>query len=125
MILDTCALIWLVSGKNCLSEYAREQIANSPDVAVSAITAFEIGIKHKKGKLTLPSSPNIWFQSALELHGLSLCQIDCQTALRAAELPAIHSDPCDRIIIATSQLLNRPIVTTDSKFAQYGVTIIS
>ncbi len=125
MILDTCALIWLVTADPRLSETAREQIASSPDVAVSAISAFEIGVKHAKGKLALPSSPVVWFESVLELHGLSVCQIDHSTALRAAGLPPIHSDPCDRIIIATSLQLNRPVVSADSKFIQYGVTLIS
>jgi PIN domain nuclease of toxin-antitoxin system len=125
MILDTCALIWLATGDTRLSDSAREQIASSPDVAVSAITAFEIGVKYAKGKLLLPSIPATWFETALRLHGLSICKIDHHVALRASELPLIHADPCDRIIIATSQLLGHPIVTADSKIAQYEVSVIS
>ncbi len=125
MILDTCALIWLASGDARLSEQAREQIAHGLVVGVSAITAFEIGVKYAKGKLLLPSPPTTWFENALRLHGLSVCQIDHHIALRASELPPIHADPCDRIIVATSQLLDRPIVTADSKIAQYEVGIIS
>jgi PIN domain nuclease of toxin-antitoxin system len=125
MILDTCALIWLATGDARLSDHAREQIAKSQDVGVSAITAFEIGVKQAKGKLTLPSPPNVWFETALKLHGLSVCPIDHTIALRAAALPSIHADPCDRIIIATSQQLDRPIVTLDSKIGQYDVSVIN
>jgi PIN domain nuclease of toxin-antitoxin system len=125
MILDTCALIWLASGDTRLSDSAREQIARSPDVAVSAITAFEIGVKYAKGKLSLPCRPAAWFETALRLHGLSICNIDHHVALRACELPLIHADPCDRLIVATSQLLDRPIVTTDSRIAQYEVDTIN
>ena len=125
MILDTCALIWLASGDSRLSDSAREQIASSPDVAVSAITAFEIGVKYAKCKLSLPCRPAAWFETALRLHGLSICNIYHHVSLRACELPLIHADPCDRLIVSTSQLLDRPIVTTDSRIAQYEVDTIN
>ena len=125
MILDTCALIWLATGDTRLSERAREHIAHSVTVSVSAITAFEIGVKYAKGKLRLPSAPSIWFETALKLHDVSVCPIDHLTALRATELPPIHADPCDRLIIATAQLLGQPIITTDTKFTRYEVTTIA
>ena len=125
MILDTCALIWLATGDPRLSDAARREISKSPDVGVSAITAFEIGVKQAKGKLTLPADPTTWFENALLLHGLSACPVDHLIALRASELPPIHADPCDRMIIATSQILDRPIVTLDSKFSLYEVSVIS
>lgn len=125
MILDTCALIWLTTGDGRLSDNARRHISESVTVSVSAITAFEIGVKHARGKLRLPSTPSTWFEMALRLHDISICSIDHRVALRATELPPIHADPCDRLIIATAQLLGYPIITTDAKFTQYEVTTIA
>jgi PIN domain nuclease of toxin-antitoxin system len=108
-----------------LSGNARQHIAQSIAVSVSAITAFEIGVKHAKGKLRLPSAPSRWVETALRLHDISVCPIDHRIALRATELPPIHGDPCDRLIIATAQMLGYPIITTDTKFKLYEVTTIA
>ena len=45
--------------------------------------------------------------------------------VRATELPAIHSDPCDRLIIATAQLHQLPVATTDHVFREYGIEVIT
>ena len=57
MILDTCAILWLAQGGDRLSEAVRQRINVEPVVYVSAISGFEIGIKHQKGKLELPARP--------------------------------------------------------------------
>ncbi len=56
MLLDTCALLWLAEGGKELSVGARKQIESNAVVYVSAISAFEIGLKHRAGKLALPTS---------------------------------------------------------------------
>ncbi len=60
MLLDTCALLWLSQGGGRLTQKAIEIIEFSPKLYISAISGFEIGIKHQKGKLTLPLSVNEW-----------------------------------------------------------------
>lgn len=61
VLLDTCALLWLVGDPQRLSARARS-ILESPDTEafISAISGFEISVKHKKGKLRLPlAAPQI------------------------------------------------------------------
>ena len=65
MLLDTCALLWLAQGGGQLSPEALQQLAEAPFVYVSAISGFEIGIKHAKGKLELPMLPLPWFTRLL------------------------------------------------------------
>jgi len=36
----------------------------------------------------------------------------------------VHADPCDRFIIATALIHEFPVVTTDERFAAYGVDTI-
>ena len=124
MILDTCALLWLSQGGNQLSEAVRRRINAEPAVYVSAISGFEIGLKHKKGKLELPARPSDWFEAILEHHDLHVLPLDLPTCIRATELPSIHSDPCDRLIIATAEVRKMPVVTADPVFRQYGVEVL-
>ncbi len=48
-----------------------------------------------------------------------------ESCVAAAELPRIPDDPCDRFIIATAKLKHFPVVTTDDRFAVYGIEVIS
>ena len=125
MILDTCALLWLAQGRGELSEVALQRIDAAPVVYVSAISGFEIGIKVQKGKLGLPARPADWFTAVLAHHNLEVLLLDLAICIRSTELPAIHADPCDRMIIATAQVHHMPVVTADPIFAQYGIEIIS
>jgi PIN domain nuclease of toxin-antitoxin system len=124
VILDTCALLWLVQGGEKLSEPIRQRINTEPTVFVSAITGLEIGIKHQKGKLELPACPVDWFKSVLEHHDIEVLFLDLAICIRATELPRIHVDPCDRLIIATAEYRRMPVVTADPLFRQYGIEVL-
>lgn len=124
LILDTCALLWLAEGAGRLTEDARSQIDSAPIVYVSAISGFEIGIKHSVGKLTLPVEPGQWFAEILAHHGLEVLDLDLSICLRSTQLPEIHRDPCDRLIIAAAQLHRLPIVSGDRIFEEYDVELI-
>lgn len=125
MILDTCALLWLAQGTGALSETALQSIDAAPVVYVSAISGFEIGIKVLKRKLGLPAPPADWFAAVLVHHDIEVLPLDLDICLRATELPAIHADPCDRMIIASAQLHRFPVVTADTIFSRYDIEVIS
>lgn len=125
MILDTCALLWLASGDKKLSRAALKEINAAPAVYVSAISGFEIAIKVARGKLKLPHPPQEWFEKVAEHHGVTVLPLDLNTCIAAAQLPAIHNDPCDRFIIAAANLLDLTVVTGDEQFEKYGVTVLS
>ena len=125
MILDTCALLWVAQGGGALSEAALQRIDTAPVVYVSAISGFEIGIKVQKGKLHLPVPPADWFAAVLTHHHLEVLVLDLDVCLRSTALPAIHADPCDRMIIAAAQVYHLPVVTTDPFFERYGIEVIS
>jgi len=76
MLLDTCALLWLAQGGGSLSADVRERLASSSLVAVSAISGFEIGIKHRKGKLLLPLEPLSWMREIVRHHDLTVLPLD-------------------------------------------------
>ena len=103
ILLDTCALLWLVLEPQRLSARAQKVIATSRGkLAVSAISAFEIALKVQKRKLTLPLPADEWWKGALAHHGIECIPVSAELALSSVALPQHHHDPADRIIIATA-----------------------
>lgn len=124
MLLDTCALLWLARGGDELSAAARRCVVRAPTLHVSAISGFEIGLKHARRKLELPVPPAEWLETVVRHHGLGVVPLSLEACIASTELPPIHRDPCDRFIIATARLHGWPVITADPAFAQYGVEVI-
>jgi PIN domain nuclease of toxin-antitoxin system len=124
MLLDTCTLLWLAQGASQLSSEVRERIDAAPSVSISAITGFEIGIKSRAGKLVLPALPAEWLEIVLDHHGIAVIPLDLRICVTATQLPMVHRDPCDRLIIATARVYGSPVVTADPRFGSYGVPVI-
>ncbi len=124
MLLDTCALLWLSQGGGQLSAGVLQKLAEAPFVYVSAISGFEIGIKYKKRKLELPAPPSDWFNVIVKHHDLQVLPLNLEICIRSTELPPIHQDPCDRMIIASAQILRLAVVTADSIFEAYEVETV-
>ncbi len=120
ILLDTCVLLWLTSGSTELSESARQAIGDHPgSLTVSAISAWEIGIKAAKGHLDLPLPVDEWMERACAKHGIRPVALDHKVAALSTRLPTIHADPADRFLIATAQALKIAIITPDYHIHQY------
>ena len=105
-----------------LSHDARSAIEDlSNDVYVSAAVAWEIVIKHGRGKLRLPLAPATFMSSRLRATGFRALPITQDHALAIAGLPAIHTDPFDRIMIAQAQFESMTLVTRDAHALLYPV----
>jgi PIN domain nuclease of toxin-antitoxin system len=84
-----------------LSDKARDAIEDTNnDIYVSATVPWEIVIKHGHDKLSLPVPRRIFMTSRLRATGFRELPITQDHALTVATLPAIHSDPFNRIVIA-------------------------
>ena len=123
LLLDTCGLLWLAIGHKNLSENAKTRINRANIVAVSAISAWEIGLKAAKGELELPDEPESWFEKVVAHHDLRVYEVSTRIAFKANCLPWHHRDPADRLIIATALLHRMPIITADANFHQYEVEV--
>lgn len=126
MILDTCALLWIAGGEHSrISKKTLDKIEKAPAVNIVSVIGFEIGLKYRAGKLNLPTTPDEWINLAIEFHQLEVIQLDLEMCLLSSRLPPIHKDPCDRFIIAAAQLFGMPVVTTDRRFAEYGIEVLT
>ncbi|MEH2370899.1 type II toxin-antitoxin system VapC family toxin [Nostoc sp.] len=125
VLLDTHAFLWWVTDDPQLSSTSRSIIADSGNILfLSVASIWEIVIKTKSGKLTLPEPVEEYIPNRLALNRFESLDIQMTHTLQVANLPNIHRDPFDRILIAQSQVENLPIVTKDEKIARYSVEII-
>jgi PIN domain nuclease of toxin-antitoxin system len=121
ILLDTCTIIWLTQpGQPRLSAAARQIVAaNAGGLFFSSISAFEVAVKARRRKLMLPQPPSAWFPAIVARHGLLEIPADVNVLLAAAALPMHHSDPFDRIIVATAAHHSLGVLTPDEHIAGY------
>lgn len=125
-LLDTCTLLWLAADHASLSAEVVTRLIRHPDeVFVSAISAFEIGTKVHKGKLALPMEPGPWYEAVLRFHHVREIPVNGRIAARSTELPRLHADPCDRLIIATAHVAGLVILTPDALIRAYPDTRVT
>lgn len=119
ILLDTCTFIWLTTDPKQLSKDTLGLIENSEQIWLSAISALEIGTKIRKGKLRLHTPLAEWLEKSLRYYGITESPITIPIATLATELPPIHSDPADRILIATALVNKLTLLTPDEKIRSY------
>ena len=120
LLLDTHVFLWWRTNDARLSSRAREAIATTSIVFVSAASAWEAAIKVALGRLTLPAS----FSHGVDHSGFRRLAISFEHAEAAAALPRHHADPFDRMLVAQAQLEGCTLVTHDQALAPYGVATL-
>lgn len=116
ILLDTQVLVWLRSGNSRLGSQAGNAIElswASGEVAVSAISFWEVAMLHDKKRLNLLQDIGNWRKSLME-EGLVEIAVDGEIGIRSVNLADFHGDPADRIIVATA-LGGHQLVTADGK----------
>jgi PIN domain nuclease of toxin-antitoxin system len=120
LLLDTHAAIWWLAGDRRLSDTARAAIADAGvDTAVSVASVWEASIKRSTGRLKGPD-----LAAALSAAGLPFLHIDERHAKVAGELPLVHRDPFDRMLVAQASVERLSIVTADAQIPKYDVPVI-
>lgn len=120
IVLDTHIWLWWINNEPKVISHTRQQlIQRANSVAVSAISCFEVAWLAKHGRIELPCSPDAWFEKALAESGIMLLPITPAIAAQAVALPEHHSDPQDRLIIATALQNQAELMSDDGKFSQY------
>lgn len=109
-LLDTHILLWWLIDDPKLDQRARDLIANpATRVLVSVVSIWEIVIKKSLGKLTCPDN----LKELLQENDFTTLPLVADHVLQVPELPAIHADPFDRLLIAQSIVEDMPLITRD------------
>jgi PIN domain nuclease of toxin-antitoxin system len=78
-----------------------------------------VAIKSAAGKLRMTEPAWQWFLGLLERYTLREIPLDAQTACAAADLPPIHHDPFDRVLVVLAQAHGLVLLTSDRNIAKY------
>jgi PIN domain nuclease of toxin-antitoxin system len=122
LLIDTQCWLWWFLSPDRLSRGARDVIAAAREpLYLSAASSWEIAIKSALGKLELPEPPVRYVPSRLSEQGMRSLPIEHIHALRTAALPALHTDPFDRLLVAQAQVERMTLMTADPQIIAYDV----
>ena len=127
IVLDTHALLWWALDPDKLSPRAAETVSamERDGGFASAISIWELGIKVKRQKLGLPLTIDELARRIERGGVVELLPVDTGTWLRSLSLAWNHTDPADRVIVATALTKGLPLLTKDERIRAYtGVTSI-
>ena len=120
VLLDTHALLWWVTDDPRLSDAARNAILNA-DVAVSVASLWEIEIKRGLGRIDVDTRELI--REVGQTEGFRMLEIRPTHVLTLGELPLLHRDPFDRMLIAQAIRDRLTLVTRDEAIHRYEVDV--
>lgn len=122
LLLDTHVFIWWDSTPSRLSERVQRILQDpSNDVIFSVVSAWEMQIKHQLGKLDLRQPLAAIIEDQCSLNQMSVLPVELDHVLALGALPAVHSDPFDRLLVAQAQVIEAPLVSKDTAVSQYPI----
>jgi len=125
ILIDTHVFLWMISAPNKLSDRAKDIIeSTNNEVFLSVVSGWEITTKAKINKLKLPEKPEIYIPEQIQKNFIEILPIEMKHVLNIYNLPGIHKDHFDRLLISQSQLEDLPILTNDEKISRYPVKTI-
>lgn len=121
LLLDTHVFLWLLAEPERLGEHISSVGNPSNELFLSAASSWEIAIKTQLGRLHLPEDPRRYVPDRMRAIGAEPLPIEHNHALAVGELPPLHRDPFDRILVAQARGLRLTILTADVNIARYEV----
>jgi PIN domain nuclease of toxin-antitoxin system len=123
IVLDTHSWVWWATGSDELSRAARtrtEAAVREDELLVSSISVWEVAMLVARGRLQLAIAVDAWVGQAERIPGLRFVPVTNTIALRSMQLPGrFHTDPADRIIVATALSHGAIVVTRDDRIRGY------
>lgn len=125
LLLDTHIFLWFISGDQKLPIHLQNSIRDlNNDVYLSCISVWEATVKYQLGKLPLPESPEIYLIKQRQQHLISSLNLDEESVAQLLNLPLLHRDPFDRMLICQALQHNLTIVTVDAVIRSYSVSVL-
>ncbi len=119
IVLDTSTLFFWTLDPEKLSQKANQAIQQADRIVISSISIWEIALKVKRKKLSLPATIPEYIDRLKRIETLEILSVDVQTWIDNVELPWDDRDPADRTIVALAVRLKCPLITSDAKIAEY------
>lgn len=118
-LLDTHVLLWAAYQPDKLSKPAAQQLLAPENTLVySSASIWEIGIKSKLGREDFQVDVTELLRG-LRLNGYTELKITSDHAVAQMQLPDLHRDPFDRILLAQAIVEQMTLFTSDEKVLGY------
>ena len=125
LLVDTHTFLWALMRDHRLSTRSKQILTSDEhELFFSLVSLWEVSIKMKTGKLNALGSSVAYLREEMENYSMQLLPIRYEHILQLEMLPAHHSDPFDRLLIAQAVTESLPILTHDEKFKPYPARLI-
>ena len=118
-LLDTQVMLWWLLDDPRLGAESRQLLATKPCL-VSVASIWEVAIKHRIGKLEV--SPIVFRDQSIAA-GADLLPVVDSHVIETAQLPLLHQDPFDRLLIAQARVEGLMAVSSDKQWVGYDVSL--
>ena len=125
-ILDTHVFLWAMVEPKKLSQPAAQIIENGQnELLLSSVVVWEIVIKRKIGKIVFQKDNlDVFIHRVIEENGFVPLTITIAHALEMENLPGIHRDPFDRMLISQARVEKAALITSDRIIRSYDVETV-
>lgn len=125
LLLDTHAFIWWDSEPARLSSRALALCRDSENtLMLSVASAWEMQIKIQLGKLKLGLPLAELIENQQRINSMEMLSVGLEHVLALDQLPSVHKDPFDRLLVAQARIEGAGLVTNDPVMANYPVDVI-
>jgi PIN domain nuclease of toxin-antitoxin system len=119
VLLDTQVMLWWLLDDPRLGFDTRGLLASSPCV-LSVASIWEVAIKHRLGKLAVTPAA---FRDQSLAAGAALLPVLDEHVIETAQLPLLHHDPFDRLLIAQARVEGLMAMSSDGHWPGYDVSL--
>ena len=124
-LLDSHVFVWMRQEPHRISVDAiSEMLLTSSELFLSLATIWELQIKTDLGKFTFGSPLDAVVEDEIQVNSLVLLPVEQTHIYNLANLPKIHADPFDRLLISQAIVEDLTIVTADRHFSSYPVKVL-
>ncbi len=120
-LLDTHVFLWWVAGHPRVRPALRDTLEEAETVLVSAVSGYEIALKHAAGRMPGVGLVAGDLAGTLRRNGLAELPITLAHAEAAGRLPLVHRDPFDRLLVAQSAVEGLRLVSADRALDAFGI----
>jgi len=123
-LLDTHVRLWLLTGSPRLPSATVERLSQADHLALSAVCVWETVIKASAGRLELPRTVRELVTVSHRDAAMTPLPLDARHALAVRDLPDLHRDPFDRLLVAQALAEQLTLVTADAAVQAYDVPVL-
>jgi len=124
LLVDTHLLIWSLTHSSRLSPKARTLLEDPQnDLVFSVVSLWETGVKRALNRSDFVIDAHV-LRGELLVGGYRELGVSGEHALAVSQLPALHKDPFDRLLLCQALVEGLTLVTNDSELMQYPVSVL-